>query len=286
MKLFREPLFHFLLLGAAIFAAFSLRARHRTDKPGEILVTQGTAENIVIGFTRTWQRPPTKEELQGLIRDYIREEAAYREALAMGLDRDDTIVRRRLRQKLEFLPENLAAQTEPSDADLERFLQSHLEIYKTEPTFSFRQVYLNPQLHGANLQLDEIRLLAKLRQSRPESESSSLGDPFLLESKFTNISLTEVKKAFGDQFASGLIRLQPGQWQGPVQSGYGAHLVFVNERVDAHLPVLTEVHDQVRREWLNARRREATDNFYEVLLKRYTVRIESPEDNKSAQVQQ
>ena len=94
MKLLREPLVHFLLLGAAIFAVFSLISRHKTDRPGEIVVSQGTLENIATGFTRAWQRPPTKEELQGLVRDYIREEAAYREALIMGLDRDDTIVRR------------------------------------------------------------------------------------------------------------------------------------------------------------------------------------------------
>ena len=108
MKLFREPLFHFLILGAVIFAAHGLITRHKTDKPGEIVVTQGAVENLVTGFTRTWQRPPTEDELRGLVRDYIREEAAYREALALGLDRDDMIVRRRLQQKLEFLSDDLA----------------------------------------------------------------------------------------------------------------------------------------------------------------------------------
>src|SRR5579872_6833062 len=117
MKLFREPLFHFLVLGAVIFVAHGLITRHKTDKPGEIVVTQGAVENLVTGFTRTWQRPPTEGELQGLVRDYIREEAAYRAALAAGLDRDDMIVRRRLRQKLEFLADDLATRTEPTGAD-------------------------------------------------------------------------------------------------------------------------------------------------------------------------
>ena len=111
MRVIREPLFHFLILGAVIFAAYSFVTRHKTDKPGEIVVTQAAIENLVTGFTRTWQRPPTEDELQGLVRDYIREEAAYREALALGLDRDDMIVRRRLRQKLEFVSDDLATRT-------------------------------------------------------------------------------------------------------------------------------------------------------------------------------
>jgi len=142
MKLLREPLLHFVLLGAAIFAVHSLLANHSAERPDEIVVTQGKLENLVIGFTRTWQRPPTDEELQGLIRDYVREEAAYRKALAMGLDRDDTIVRRRLRQKLEFISDDLVAQTEPTDANLEAFLSAHPEDFRKEPAFTFSQVYL------------------------------------------------------------------------------------------------------------------------------------------------
>ena len=159
MKIIRDPLFHFLLLGAVIFAIYGFVTRHRTDKPGEIVVTQGTVENLVTGFTRTWQRPPTEEELQGLVRDYIREEAAYREALALGLDRDDMIVRRRLRQKLEFLSDELASRTEPTDADLQSFLAAHQESFRLSRSFSFRQIYFNPQLHGANLRRDVARVL-------------------------------------------------------------------------------------------------------------------------------
>src|SRR5579864_1607489 len=139
MKILREPLLHFILLGAVIFAVFGFVNRHRTDKPGEIVVTQGDLENIITGFTRTWQRPPTEDELRGLVRDYIREEAAYREALALGLDRDDMIVRRRLQQKLEFLSDDLATRTQPSDADLQSFLEAHKGMFQTEPLVSFRQ---------------------------------------------------------------------------------------------------------------------------------------------------
>jgi PPIC-type PPIASE domain len=284
MKILREPLLHFILLGAAIFAVYGFISRHRTDKPGEIVVTQGTLENIITGFTRTWQRPPTGEELRGQIRDYIREEAAYREALAMGLDRDDTIVRRRLRQKLEFLSDDLATSVEPTDAELQTFLQAHAGLFQSEPRFTFRQVYLNPQQHGANLSADEAHLLAGLQRAGPNADLSALGDPFLLTPSFQNVSLAEVKQVFGDQFASALAALSTSRWQGPVASGYGAHFVFLSQRTESSLPELAEIRDQVRREWFNSKRNDATEKFYQRLLKRYTVKIEQPEEKKVAQV--
>ena len=284
MKFIREPLFHFLLLGAAIFAVYGLATRHKTDKPGEIVVTQGTLENLVTGFTRTWQRPPTEEELQGLVRDYIREEAAYREALAMGLDRDDMIVRRRLRQKLEFLSDELATRTEPGDAELQSFLQTHTGLFQSEPLFSFRQIYFNPQLHGGNLHRDTARALEDLERAGSRANTIDLGDSFLLERSFEKLSLSDVKKTFGDQFASALAALQLGVWQGPVESGYGIHLVFVTQRSEGRLPALDEARDQVRREWLDAKRKEATDKFYQAILSQYKVKIELPEEKKVAQV--
>jgi hypothetical protein len=284
MKILREPLLHFILLGAAIFAVYGFVTSHRTDKPGEIVVTQGTLENIITGFTRTWQRPPTEEELRGQVREYIREEAAYREALAMGLDRDDTIVRRRLRQKLEFLSDDLATRVEPTDADLQSFLQTHPGLFQSEPRFTFRHVYLNPQQHGANRAADEARLLAELQGGGANADLSSLGDPFLLAPSFQNVSLAEVKQVFGDQFASALAALPTSHWQGPVASGYGAHFVFLSQRTEGSLPALPEIRDQVRREWFNTRRNEATEKFYQALLKRYTVKIEPAEEKKLAQV--
>ena len=281
-RILHDPLFHFLLLGAAIFAIYGFATRHRIDKPGEIVVTQGTIENLVTGFTRTWQRPPTDEELQGLVRDYIREEAAYREALVMGLDRDDMIVRRRLRQKLEFLSDDLTSRTEPSDKDLQTFLAAHPELFQREALFSFNQIYLNPQIHGANLRHDESRLLNVLQKGRPDLTAQ--GDPFLLPQSFQDLSLADVKKTFGEQFASALSALPVGQWRGPVPSSYGEHLILLSKRTERYMPALAEVRDQVRREWFDARRIEATNRFYEALLRRYTVKIEPPEEKKVAQV--
>jgi hypothetical protein len=285
MRIIREPLFHFLLLGAAIFAVYGVATRHKTDKPGQILVTQGTIENLVTGFTRTWQRPPTKEELQGLIRGHIREEVAYREALALGLDRDDMIVRRRLQQKFEFLSDELTSRIEPSDTELQHLLEAHSTLFQSEPVLSFRQVYFNPQLHSENTARDVARVLDGLQRSPSPGNATRLGDPFLLAESFENVSLSDVKKTFGEKFASVISALPAGNWRGPIQSGYGVHLVFVVNHTNSHLPSLAEVRDQVRREWLNQKRKEATDQLYGSLLKRYTVKIEPFDQQKMAWVQ-
>jgi hypothetical protein len=276
-KLLHEPLVHFLLLGAAIFAASQWAAGSATTRPGQIVVTQGRIESLATGFARTWQRPPTTGELEGLVRDYIREEIYAREAIALGLDKDDTIIRRRLRQKLEFVSEDVAAQAEPTDEQLRGYLKEHPDAFRTERRFTFSQVYLNPRRRGENLAGDAAQMLAQLRQAGSKADVSALGDSLLLDYQFDALPATEVAKQFGEKFAAKLGELPAGQWQGPIESGYGVHLVWVSERTEGRMPVLEQVHDAVRREWANARRREANEKFYQALLTRYTVTIEEPE---------
>lgn len=282
-KLLREPLVRFLFLGAAIFAVSSFMSRGRTDKPGEIVVTRGRLDALVTGFTRTWHRPPTEQEMLGLVRDYVREEAAYREAMAQGLDRDDTVIRRRLRQKLEFLTEDLSAKLEPSDADLDEYLRSHPQQFRADPTFTFRHVYLNPDKHGSDLDRAARALLAHLRRAGEAIDLNSAGDPFLLEYQFKSVSLGEVGQVLGTAFAGSLPELPVGQWSGPVKSGYGMHLVLVVERNDTQQRPLADVRSDVLREWRNAKRQEALDNYYAELLRRYAVRIEPLPENKLAE---
>jgi len=276
-RIFREPLLHFLLLGAGLFVAYGLVSKRTNGEPGKIVVTQGQIASLAEGFTRTWQRPPTSEELEGLVRDRVRDEVYCREAVALGLDKDDTVIRRRLRQKMEFVSDDIAAQTEPTDADLTAYLQAHPDAFRVEQRLTFRQVYLNPEKRGENLARDAARLLAQLHRADSEGDASALGDAFLLEHRFTAVPTSEVAKQFGEAFAATLGGLAPGQWQGPIASGYGMHLVFVSERTDGRLPALAEVREAVRREWDNARRLEAHENVYEELLKRYTVTIERAE---------
>jgi hypothetical protein len=283
-KLVREPLFHFLLLGAVIFVVYGLWSRNKVAKPAEIIVTQGAIENLVTGFTRTWQRPPDEQEVQALLRDYVRQEVAYREAVALGLDRDDMVVRRRLQQKLEFLSNELTERAEPSDKDLQDFLQANMEAFKSEPRFSFRQIYFNPQLHGSNTHRDAANLRDTLQRTGRRGDTANLGDPFLLEHSFDNLSISDVKKTFGGGFASKLSSLHPAEWQGPIDSGFGTHLVFIVQRSEGRIPSLAEARDQVRREWLDAKRQEATDKFYQALVRRYTVKMEAPPEPKVAQV--
>jgi hypothetical protein len=276
MKCLREPLLHFVLLGAAMFVIFGLVSEDRGRRPGHIVVTQGTIDNLAAAFARTWRRPPAEQELEGLIQDYMREEVLYREALALSLDRDDTLIRR-LRQKMEFIAEDVTTLSEPTDEELHAYLQAHPEAFAVEPRFTFRQVYLDSRRRGTHLARDVDRLLAELQQLGDKANLAALGDAFLLPHHFESLSATEARKAFGDSFVAGLSTLTPGQWQGPVPSGYGVHLVYVSERTPARIPELAEVRDAVRREWANARRVEANETFFRSLLQRYTVTIEHPQ---------
>jgi hypothetical protein len=276
-RILQEPLFHFLLLGFSIFFAYQLVSKDSGSEPDEIVVSMGQVEHLAAGFAKTWQRPPTPQELAGLVRDRVREEVYFREAIALGLDKDDTVIRRRLRQKMEFISDDIAAQIEPAETDLEAYLSAHPDAFLVEPRFSFRQVYLNPDKHGEKLDRDTEELLAQLKRADSKADPAALGDSMLLDYQFTNVSARAVANQFGKAFAARLAKLTTGQWQGPVESGYGVHLVWVSERTEARLPALAEVRDAVRREWENAQRLEANEKFYLELLKRYTVTIEGLE---------
>jgi hypothetical protein len=269
----KEPLLHFFVLGAAIFTAYSLLSKPGSATPGNIVVTEGQVEHLAAGFAKTWQRPPTDGELKGLIDDWVRDEIATREAMALGLDKGDTVIRRRLRQKLEFISDDIAAQTEPTDADLKAYLQAHAESFRVEPRFTFSQVYLDPAKHGDDLGRDTAQLLAQLKRPGGNVDSSALGDSLLLEHTFQSVPISEIAKQFGEGFAAKLSELAPGQWQGPVESGYGVHLVLVSERTEGRPPEFADARDDVLREWANAQRLEANEKFYEELSKRYTVTI-------------
>jgi hypothetical protein len=289
-RLAREPLVHFLVLGGALFVLFAAVNQHSTSEPGKIVVTQGQVEHLAVGFARTWRRPASPEELEGLIRDYIREEVYYREAVAMGLDRDDAVIRRRLRQKLEFVSEDVASLAEPSDADLRALLESHPEKFQTERRSTFNQVYLDPERHRGTIARDATTLRAHLQRTGAEVDLANAGDPFLLADRFEGIPRQEVVKLFGEPFAAALDRLPTGVWEGPVASGYGSHLVRLVERTESRVPALDDVRDRVRREWADAQRQKANEAFFQKLLGQYTVTIERPKvattDSEAATVTQ
>jgi hypothetical protein len=276
MKLVREPLVHFLLLGAGLFVVAGLMSKGSDAEPGKIVVTTGQIEHLAAGYERAHQRPPSPDELDALIRDWIRQEAYYREALALGLDRDDAIIRQRLRQKMEFISNDVAAAAEPTDDDLQRYLDAHADAFRLERRFTFEQVYLNPERRRDAVARDATVLLAELRKSGDTADVTGLGDAFLLEHEFDALPGSEVAKLFGEKFAVALGTLDTGLWQGPVESGYGVHLVLVRERTEGRIPALGEVRDAVRREWANIRRIESNEAFAQQILRRYAVTIERP----------
>jgi len=276
-RILQEPLLHFVLLGAALFVAYGMMSRtSNQSEPAAIVVTQGQIEHLAISFTQAWRRPPTAEELAGLVRDLVREEVYCREAVAMGLDQDDTVIRRRLRQKLEFVSADIAAMAEPSEADLQAYLEANPEAFRTPTRFSFTQIHLDPAKHGVHLARDAADLLARLNQAGAPVDLADLGDSRLLDQQFALVSATDIAQQFGAQFASQLGLVEPGRWVGPLESGYGVHLVLVTARTEGRLPPLADVRPAVRTAWTNARRLAANEEFYQNLLKRYKVVIEPP----------
>jgi parvulin-like peptidyl-prolyl isomerase len=272
-KLFREPLVHFLLIGAALF----LFSRWRTGPSGDagrIVVTRAKIDQLATGFARTWQRPPTQRELTGLVEDSIKEEVYVREAQQMGLDRDDTIIRRRLRQKLEFLTEDALEAAAPSDEDLRAYLKAHSDSFRVEPRVAFRQVYLDRNRRGAAAESDARALLARLSSGRAGSDFAALSDSRMLPAAVELSPQSDVARVFGEAFAAKVVSLAPGTWAGPIESGYGLHLVEVTGRVEGRLPDLPEVRAAVEREWRTAQRKERSEALFRKLLARYKVVLE------------
>lgn len=277
-KLLREPLLHFLLLGVGLFVLFGWVRRddRRTD---EIVISAAIIDHLKATFESTWQRPPTPEELDGLIADRIREEVLYREATALGLDRGDVIVRRRMRQKMEFLAGDMAERSEPTDDELHAYVDRFRASYRTPDRFTFRHVYLDPQSHGEQLDQEAARLLALLNNGGAGADAATLGDRLMLPSQVPQASAGDVARIFGEQFAEQLEKLEIGRWQGPVVSGYGVHLVLLEDRVEGHMPSFEQIRDQAERDWKHQQQKEVNEGLYRSLLSRYAVRVEAADSS-------
>lgn len=279
----REPLFHFLVLGLGLFLLHGWTTLAGGGTGQHIVITQGRIEQLATGFALMNQRPPDTAELSGLIDDAIREEVFYREARAMGLDQDDTIVRRRLRQKLEFVSEDVARAPEPTDAQLQAYLQAHLDEFRLETRYTFTQVYLDPQRHEKQLEADVRQALSALQRGETTTNADKFGDAFLLDHHFDAITAGELTRVFGAKFEVALRAVPTGQWLGPITSGFGVHLVLVSRRDESRTASLDDVRGEVRRQWLHAQRGEANERFYADLRKRYQVTVNrSPKSDAGA----
>jgi hypothetical protein len=273
-RLLGEPLVQFFALGAALFGLHALVGRPDDTGSSRIVVTPGQIDHLATTFARTWQRPPSGRELQGLIDDYVREEVYAREAAGLGLDRDDTVIRRRLRQKMEFVTEETAAPPAPTDDDLRAWLAAHPEPYRLEPRLAFRQVLVSRDRRGDAAEADARALLERLTAAGPDGALDVAGDSMLLPRDVPLASRGEIARQFGEGFAAALAERETGKWVGPIESGYGLHLVFVRQREEGRTPGLDEVRDRVARDWTSARRQEAMEAAYRRLRDRYTVVVE------------
>ncbi len=279
-KFLREPLVHFLLIGATLFALFDMFSAPAESLEKLIVISSGDLEALQANFTRTWQRPPTEQELQGLIEQNIRDEIAYREAMSMGLDQDDTFIRRRLRLKLELLLEDLAASVPPSTDELEAYLVQNRQKFAIEPRLSLSQVYLNPEKHGAELGQRSAALLEQLRRRGKNGTFDDLGDPIMLPGDIPLSSVNTLSRQFGKEFSEAIKEIEPGTWQGPILSSYGLHFVLIHEYIAGRNPELDEVRPVVERELLAEQRTERLEQAYQALRDRYIIEIEIDTEQK------
>lgn len=279
-NMLKEPLVHFFLIGAALFLIWESKSDPATAPGGlssgsnpQVTVTQDDILRMNTLFTKTWQRPPTETEKKGLLEDFIRNEIFYREALAIGLDRDDEVLKRRLRQKMEFIYEEITALAEPTDAELRSMMVTDRKKYLLDPQIAFRQVYINATRRGADAASDAREILAELMEG---ADPHTLGDPTLLETELDLSPLEIIQRRFGSEFGQQLLDLAPGEWTGPIRSAYGLHLVFVNQHVDQRLPHLEQVRDILRRDWITRKQKTMKDAAYTKLRERYTITVERP----------
>jgi PPIC-type PPIASE domain len=262
-------------LALVIFAAYGLLNRGGAQAPDSIVVTAPKIEQLASVFGKTWQRPPTAEELKGLIDDYVKEEIYVREALALGLDKDDTVIRSRLRLKMEFLSDAVVDALAPTDGELDAYLKAHPTIFEVEPMLAFQQVFLNPERRGDKTNEDAASIL-EILTNNPATDAMKFGDVSLLPAELPLTAKTSIGQTIGADFAEALDKATPGQWMGPITSTFGLHVVRVSERRPGRLPALNEVRDTVAREWANDKRKELEARRLEELLKRYEVTIENP----------
>jgi peptidyl-prolyl cis-trans isomerase C len=272
--LLREPLVHFLLIGLALFAVYGAlqKVPGKSDASYRIEFTQDDLRQLQMAFTAQWQHPPTSQELQGLLEAKVREEILYREALALGLDKDDTIVKRRMAQKMEFLSEDVAAAHEPTTQELKDWFAKNPQRFVLPGRATFRHLFFSFDRRGQKAQVDAARALKKLA-GKPEDypAASALADPFMLQDYYRDRTPEQVAKELGSNFGQSLFRLTPGSWRGPIESGYGWHLVWIDSLTPGREPAFEEIEPDVKSEWMAEQHAEYKHKAYEGMRKRYEI---------------
>jgi hypothetical protein len=288
-RLLTEPLFHFLAIAAVLFVAYrALNPNPGTaEQSSRIVLTEDDLRQLSITWLAQGRPAPTAEQMQHLVAVKVREEILYREALALGLDKDDTIVKRRLAQKMEFLAEDLSNIAEPSTQELKVWFEANMKRFELPQRVSFRHLYFSPDRHRERTQEKATTALADLAgKSRDATEASPLGDRFMFQDTYGDRTFAQVATLFGPEFARTLFTFKPGAWQGPVQSGYGWHLIWIDSMTPIHVPTFEEVEPSVKSEWVAGQREQSKRKMFEAMRTRYQVILPgmpaNPADGKSS----
>jgi len=269
------------LLIYVIYGFFGVK--QNTDSERTIVVTQSTINWLEESWAKLWNRPPTEKEMEGLINQYVRETILYLEALNMELDKDDVIIRRRLAQKFEFLTKDLIQAPEPSEKELNNYFNDNKSKYKKPDLTTFTHIFFDPDKREEKTLKDAEQSKIKLNKlEQPTEGIDQFGDTFMLQSYYPERTEQEILKLFGPEFAKAVSEEIPtGEWYGPVLSGYGTHLVYVDRRIQTPEPEFDNVKELVIEDWKEKKRQEINDNFYKNLIARYNIIIEKQDDTDS-----
>jgi len=276
-RLFRQPIVHFLVIGAAIGGLYAWLGSGDGSEPDRtIRVSAAEVGRMEAEWRARWNRPPTPEELDGLVRARIREAALYRDAVAMGLNDDDPVIRRILVQKLEGIARDVVEfGLTPTEKDLADYFAENADRYRPAPLITLTHVFVDPDRREDRTLSDADEILAELQRLGPPSEETGrFGDPFMLQRYYPEKDRQRIASLFGHGFASSVFELEPGRWHGPVLSGYGTHLVYVEALTESPAPELAEVEERVRQDWVDENRTRITTEYFDELLARYEVIIE------------
>lgn len=273
-KFFREPLVHFIILGGLLFVGHALWQSHVTRADYTITVSAEEIQRQALIFAGENRRQPTDEDIQALVFAHVEEEALMREADRLGLGEDDTIIRRRLAQKMRFLIEDVDAPALPDEAELNNWFEANIERFIRPETRSFSHIYLSPEQHGERIEADAQILL----QATAQEDWKTLGDPFMMKREFKNLSIVEISRLFGADFAKSLSIAEGGNWQGPIESAFGLHLIRIDGVTPKVTPTLADVRGEVETAWQDQALRKANTERLKTLIKKYKVNVEELEE--------
>jgi len=274
-RIFSEPLIQFLFLGTLLFLLSSYIYRQRDKQSREIIVNNERIGMMVMNYKTQTGDLPNKQQLDAMIDNYIREEISYREARKMGLDKDDEIIRRRLSQKFDFLQSDITEAAQPSDKDLKQFYLQHPELFQTETTVSFSHIYFSTDNSTENKAKQKaLKVLQQLKNSHLH-RAPEKGDRFPLQYDYTEQSALDIQQNFGDKsILDTLFKASVNKWVGPVQSGYGWHLIFISRRNKAFEIPFASIKEEVKIKYLEAAKEAQNKMKYDELTANYIIKRE------------